>query len=125
VERDKLRKTVTILGSVIAVGIGELMLKYGLNRLGTLDFGSAMIQSFIQVATSPYILTGLALFVMSSLLWLIALSETELSYAYPLLGTGYAIVAFFSWLLFNEALGALRIMGIFVIIAGVAMMSRS
>lgn len=122
---EKLRKTIILFSSVIAVGLGEILLKYGLTKLGQLDFGQFMLQSFILIFTSPYILLGILLFSASSLLWLIALSETELSYAYPLLGMGYAVVAFFSWIIFNEALTALRIVGILVIMSGVIMMSRS
>lgn len=122
---EKAKSTLIILCSVITVSTGEILLKYGLTRLGLLDFGSKAIESFISIAMSPYIWAGLTLFVISSLLWLIAISKTELSYAYPLMGMGYAVVAFFSWLIFNEALGALRILGIGIITFGVVMMSRS
>ncbi|HII14871.1 MAG TPA: EamA family transporter [Nanoarchaeota archaeon] len=124
-EKEKAKSTVTILGSVTAVAAGELLLKQGLIKLGPLDFAANAASSFISIFTSPYILLGIVLFAASSLLWLIAISKTELSYAYPLMGIGYAVVAFFSWLLFNEALTALRILGIFVIMAGVVMMARS
>jgi drug/metabolite transporter (DMT)-like permease len=122
---EKAKSTSLILCSVISVSTGEILLKYGLTKLGALDFGGKAIESFTSIAMSPYIWAGLILFVMSSLLWLIAISKTELSYAYPLMGMGYAMVAFFSWLIFNEALGALRILGIGVITLGVVMMSRS
>ena len=122
---EKAGSTLTILGSVTAVATGEILLKQGLIKLGTLDFAGNAVSAFASIFTSTYIWLGLVLFGISSLLWLIALSKTELSYAYPLMGVGYAVVAFCSWLLFNEALTVLRILGIFVIMAGVVMMARS
>lgn len=124
-EKEKAKSTALILCSVLSVSTGELLLKYGLNKLETLDFIAKAAESFISIAMSPYIWIGLILFGVSSLLWLVALSKTELSYAYPLMGMGYAVVAFFSWLIFNEALGVLRVLGIGIITLGVAMMARS
>lgn len=115
-----------VLLSVLAVGIAQLLLKYGMNKLGPLSFSSDnLLQTAASLFTSPAILIGAVLFGASSLLWLLAISETELSYAYPILGLGYAFVAFFSWILFNETLSAVRWIGIITITAGIIVMSRS
>lgn len=124
-DKEKLRYTLIIFASVIAIGISELLLKYGLVKIGTFNFANDMLGTFFTIFSSAYVISAIALMGISSLLWLIALSRAELSYAYPLLGMGYAVVAFFSWVLFNDILTPVRITGIFVIMLGVFMMSRS
>lgn len=111
-----------ILISILFVASGQLLLKKGVMDAGELDFGN-LTQTIPKLLTSPLLLLGIAIFVSSSVLWLIALSRTELSYAYPLLSIGYALVAVLSWLFFDEKLGVLRIAGIGVIIIGISLMS--
>lgn len=121
-----MKKTKTVLLSVLAVALGQLLLKYGMNQVGALSFSfSTLGNTFITVFSNIYVVIGFLLFASSSLLWLIAISESELSYAYPLLGAGYALVAVLSWFFFNENMSTLRIFGIITITVGVVMMSRS
>ncbi|MBU2589403.1 MAG: multidrug resistance protein [Nanoarchaeota archaeon] len=121
-----MKKTKTVLLSVLTVAIGQLLLKYGMNQIGPLSFSfSTLISTAVNVFSNPFVVVGFLLFASSSLLWLVAISEAELSYAYPLLGAGYALVALLSWVLFGEAVSTLRIFGIFVITSGVILMSRS
>ena len=60
-----------------------------------------------------------ACFAMATLLWLIALRETAISYAYPLLGAGYILVTVLAKWLLHEKISALRWISICVITAGV------
>jgi len=121
-----MKKTKTVLLSVLAVGIGQIFLKYGLKQLGGVTYSLANLGSTLaSIFSNPAILAGTFLFALSSLLWLLAISETDLSYAYPLLGFGYALVAFLSWLIFSEVMPAVRIVGIFIITTGIILMSRT
>jgi len=54
-----------------------------------------------------------------------ALSKIEVSYAYPFAALGYVVITFLSWLLLNEVITWLRIVGISVIITGVYVVSKS
>jgi len=54
-----------------------------------------------------------------------ALSETELSYAYPLLGAGYALVAILSCAFFKETFSVVRMAGVGIVVIGIILMSRS
>jgi len=82
-----MKKTKTVLLSVLAVAMGQLLLKYGMNQVGALSFSfSTLATTFITVFSNIFVVIGFLLFASSSLLWLIAISESELSYAYPLLG---------------------------------------
>jgi multidrug transporter EmrE-like cation transporter len=113
-----------ILLSVLFVSSGQILIKYGLSGLGELSFAANDIPDTAQkILLNPLILLGIAVFVTSSILWLTALSRTELSYAYPLLSIGYAVVAIMSWLIFNEKMSLLRIAGVITIMIAVSMLA--
>lgn len=113
-----------ILLSILFVASGQLLLKQGLTELGTLDFSLAHITSTaFLVFTKPLVLLGLFLFASSSVLWLTALSRTELSFAYPLLSIGYATVAVTSFLIFHEKISWTRILGIVIILIGISILA--
>lgn len=113
-----------ILLSILLVSSGQLILKFGMTQLGVLDFSLGSIaDTAIKIALTPYVIIGVLLFGLSSVLWLTALSRAELSYAYPLFSIGYAIVSISSWFLFNEKMNGFRIAGIAIIILGVSILS--
>jgi len=74
---------------------------------------------------SPLTLLGLALYGVSAMFWISALSRVELSYAYPLLGVGYVLVALAAWQLWGESLGLQRIVGTLVVGFGVYLVGTS
>ena len=72
----------------------------------------------------PIVLGGLAIFGVSALLWLVALSRVKLSVAYPMISLGYVAVIFFSWLILRESVKPITIAGCLVIMFGVFLISR-
>lgn len=122
--KTKRKAIIIIMCSVAIIAVAQILLKYGVSRVKDVSAGNALA-SLSAIFSSWVVLLAVALLLVSSTLWLIGLSKAELSFAYPLLGTGYAVVAFLSWILFGEALSAIRLLGIAAIITGVVMMSRS
>jgi multidrug transporter EmrE-like cation transporter len=66
-----------------------------------------------------------ALYVVSVVFWILALSRVDVSIAYPMLSIGYIVSALAGWLLFSEAVSPARVAGIVVIIVGVWLVARS
>jgi multidrug transporter EmrE-like cation transporter len=79
----------------------------------------------LPILTSPLTLLGLALYAVSAVFWISALSRVQLSYAYPLLGVGYVLVAVASWQLWGENLTVQRIFGTLVVALGVYLVGTS
>lgn len=102
--------------SVLLAGVGQLIFKGALNDIGPL---SLSIEMFISLATSPLLLLGLIVYAASALLWLIALMQAELSFAYPFLSLSYVIVLLGGGLLFNEQVTQGRLLGFAIIIVGI------
>lgn len=114
-----------MIGVLLNAG-AQLLLKAGMNRIGQFEFTFGNIWPIgWRIATNPPIVAGLACYVVSVAVWLLALSRVEVSYAYPLLSVGYIVNAVAAWYLFDEALTPMRIAGIMVITLGVVMISRS
>lgn len=106
--------------------VGELLLKYGMNRFGVLDLSPATIlPTLFRVFTQVPILLGFTFVFGASIFWLAVISRVPLSYAYPLLAFGYVVTALLSRLVFNEAISPTRWAGIIVICVGVVLVSRS
>jgi len=115
-----------IVIGVLLNALAQLALKQGMRHIGHFDFrlgNSARI--LLAVAASPYILAGLACYIVSVAVWLLVLSRVEVSYAYPLLSIGYIVTAFAGWLFFQEAIGVTRWTGIAVICIGVWLITHS
>ena len=115
-----------ILTGVLLNAGAQLLLKAGTRAVGTFDFsGRALLTAGCQIAAQPAILAGLACYGVSVVVWIMALSRVEVSIAYPMLSIGYVVNALAAWWLFGEMLTAPRLVGIFIIVIGVALVARS
>ncbi|MFH1972775.1 MAG: 4-amino-4-deoxy-L-arabinose transferase [archaeon] len=124
--KKKYKCLLLILTSVLLIDTGQLTLKYGLNSLGEVSWGlSSLLATLSIVILNPFIWIGVILMASSAFTWLIALSKSELSYAYPILSFGYVIVSILSWIFFNEVMTTTKIIGLIVIAAGVTMLSNT
>ena len=115
-----------ILLGVTLNATAQLALKQGMRKIGYFDFGFERLgHTFCAVATSPYILIGLACYTVSVVVWLLVLSRVEVSYAYPLLSIGYIFAALAGWHLFGESVSLTRWAGILIICFGVVLITRT
>ena len=117
--------SLVLLGVLLNAG-AQLLLKAGTNSVGQFAFSRDNILPVgWQLATEPHILGGLVCYVISVVVWIMALSRVEVSIAYPMLSIGYVVNALAAWWLFGESLTAMRITGIGFIIVGVYFVARS
>ena len=115
-----------ILLGVLLNAAAQLCLKQGMRQVGHFAFTvSNLFPIGFKVALNPFVFAGLTCYVVSVVVWLLALSRVEVSYAYPLLSVGYIVTAFAGQLFFGEALGPMRWAGILVICLGVYFVTRS
>ncbi|MCA1841330.1 MAG: EamA family transporter, partial [Actinobacteria bacterium] len=77
------------------------------------------------IATTPQIIFGLALFVVSAAIWLVVLSRVPISFAYPFAGLVYVLTAGFSKYVLHEHVPNLRWLGIALIIIGILVVGRT
>ena len=115
-----------ILAGVILNATAQLLLKAGTNASGPLALaGNEFLGTVIRVGSNPFILGGLSCYVVSFVIWIVALSRVDVSVAYPMLSMGYIINAVVAWQLLGESLAAQKVLGIGVIILGVYIVANS
>jgi multidrug transporter EmrE-like cation transporter len=106
--------------------VAQLLLKAGARNVGEIHL---TLQNFfavgVKVASQLPIIGGLTCYVLSVVLWIIALSRVDVSIAYPMLSLGYVVTAVGAWYLFGEALSTQRLLAICVILVGVAWLART
>jgi drug/metabolite transporter (DMT)-like permease len=117
---------VYILISVLLGAVGQILLKKGMSSMGPLTLSLGQLGSILwRMATNPFVVLGLGLYVCGTLFWLTALSRVDLSYAYPFASLSYIVMLTASWLLFNENITPMRVVGSMVVGLGVLLISRS
>ena len=104
-----------ILVAVVLGTVAQLFLKAGTNA-APVGLG---------LAFEPRILAGIACYAVSMVVWILALSKTPVSVAYPMVSIGFALNAALAWWLLGEAVTPMRMTGIGVIIVGVFLVARS
>ena len=115
-----------LLTGVLLNASAQLLLKAGTNSVGVFEFSrDNLVPVGWKLATEPHIVGGLGCYVISVVVWIIALSRVEVSIAYPLLSVGYVVNALAAWYLFGEAVTPMRLLGIGIIIIGVCVVTRS
>ena len=115
-----------VLTGVLLNAAAQLLLKAGTNRIGAFSFALQNIVPIgTQIATSPHVLAGLGCYVVSVVVWILALSRVPVSVAYPMLSIGYIVNAVAAWMLFGESLTAQKLVGIGFIVVGVILVGRS
>jgi drug/metabolite transporter (DMT)-like permease len=116
-----------IITGVLLNAAAQIFLKAGTNALGGAIHLTAQnwFSTGIKVATQLPILAGLACYAISLVVWIIGLSRTDVTIAYPMLSLGYVVSAFAAWFFLGEAVSMQRLLAIGVIMIGVALLART
>lgn len=115
-----------ILAGVFLNAVAQLLLKAGVNNVGTFAYSAENIVPIgLKLATQWPIIGGLTCYVISVVVWILGLSRVDVSIAYPMLSLGYVLNAFGAWWLFGESMTLQRVAGIGIIIVGVYVLARS
>jgi drug/metabolite transporter (DMT)-like permease len=115
------------LVSITMSAVAQVLFKVGMGTAAMREALTAGAAARVArtVVLSPWIVGGLALYGLGTVLWLAVLSRAELSQAYPFVGLSFVLTAIFGWLLFHDALSPSRIAGIAAIVVGVWLVGRS
>lgn len=110
-----------LLASCILLGgTTQVLFKLGMNSIGALDSAEKLfsIKTLVMVLSNKYILIGLVLYAISSVLWLVGLSMLDVSLMYPLLSLAYVVTTILAFLVLNEPVHSSRWIGVVLIVIG-------
>lgn len=116
-----------IMLSVSLSGFAQVFFKFGATSASVRSamFGGGAIDIVKALASSPGVITGLAMYAVGTVVWLAVLSRTDLSQAYPFVGLSFIITAVLGYWIFHEPISAGRLLGTTLVIAGVVLVARS
>jgi multidrug transporter EmrE-like cation transporter len=115
-----------VMLGVLLNAAAQLLLKAGTTRVGEFSFSMEnLVPIGMKLVLNPPIIAGLGCYVVSVVVWIMALSRVPVSVAYPMLSVGYIVNAVAAWLLFGESLTAQKLVGIGFICVGVYLVARS
>jgi multidrug transporter EmrE-like cation transporter len=109
-----------VFGTVLLTVYGQLIIKH--RALAHASVGSNQRPAFeyvLYMLLDPWVLSGLGAAVLASVLWVLAMQKLELGFAYPFVALSFALVPIAAYLLLDERLPPLQLLGIAMIIAGV------
>ena len=107
---------ILILNSILLGVFGQLSLKQGMKNVGNFELKDFISSKIFSLITEKFVVVGVAMYAIATLLWLTILSKAELSFAYPMLAIGYVLIAIFS---------KLRFLAIILISVGIFLLLKS
>lgn len=116
-----------IIISILLSSAAQLLLKYGASSpsLQKAIYSHSILNLLHAIMFTPQIIFGLACFGLSLILWIVILSRTEVSFAYPFVALGICLTIVAGWFFFNETLSVMRLIGVAIVVAGVITVANS
>lgn len=105
--------------NVLLLVTGQALWKIGLGKVGGVRFDTAF-----SLLMSPYIIVGLFLYALATVVWFILLSKADLSTVYPMQSFAYVLGVIVGWQLFHETISVTKWIGSVVIIVGIVLVSK-
>jgi drug/metabolite transporter (DMT)-like permease len=102
----------------VLVAIAQYLIKLGANRLSH----AGLVATTIGIFTIPPLFAGYCLYGVFTVLFVYALRNGELSILYPLIALSYVWVTITGVVAFHEMMNPIRVTGLVVIVAGVAVL---
>ena len=119
VHAQQRRRSVLIVVACTVMGaIAQVLIKLGASQLAH----ASLLATFLSIFTVPTLFLGYCLYGIFAVLMVYALRHGELSILYPVIALTFVWVSILSAMIFHEAMNPMKICGIAVIVAGVAVL---
>ncbi len=116
---------VYILLTILLTVYGQIAIKWQVLKVGSLPEGTAeKIIFMLQLLLNPWIVSALAAAFLASFFWMAAMTKLQLSHAYPFMGLTFVLVLLASGFFFNEPVTLLKVIGVALIVLGLAVASQ-
>ncbi len=122
----QLKVYVLILVAVAMSAVGQVALKIAVERTQLKEAIAAGAMTALGAALGSPVLWLAVLIYMSAVgFWLWALSEADLSIAYPFVSLGFVLTMLFAAVFLKEAVTPLKLMGTMLIVVGCVLVAKS
>ncbi|HIK43636.1 MAG TPA: EamA-like transporter family protein, partial [Leptolyngbyaceae cyanobacterium M65_K2018_010] len=106
-----------LLVAVVASSFGQLFLKLGAMQLGKVT-GENVLAHVLKIASTPYLLAGLAAYGIGAVAYILLLTRVKLSVAAPANSLIYVTSVLIGYWVFKEVIPPLRLAGLGFIVMG-------
>ena len=104
---------------------GQLVVKWQVDLAGAFppDLGDRFV--FLgKLLINPWVISSMVAALLAGMAWMAALTRLELSHAYPFMGLTFVMVLLLSGVFFQEPVTGMKIIGVCLIMAGIALGSQ-
>lgn len=117
---------ISVLATVLLTVYGQLVFKWRIDEAGSIPVGaSERLEYVARLAVSPWIVSVIVATLAASLTYGLALTRFDLSHAYPFMALSFVFVLLLSGWFFQESVTTLKVVGVVLIVAGIAIGSQS
>jgi multidrug transporter EmrE-like cation transporter len=117
---------VLVITGVLLNAAAQFALKASVRDVGEIALSiSGAVPTVLRLAAEPWLYVGLGCYVVSVVVWILALSRVDVSIAYPMLSIGYIVNALAAWAWLGESMNLAKVAGIGIIILGVFVLARA
>ena len=114
-----------IMLTILFTVTGQLLLKMGMHDIGVSPSQLVALPQFIlRTFTNLKVLAGLSCAVIAAVAWMIAVSRSDLSLAYPFMGLAIVLVLALSPMVIGETVPGMRWVGVAVVCVGLWLTAR-
>ena len=107
--------------TVLLTVYGQLVIKWQVLAAGAFpDTPGEKMLFLARLLLNPWIVSALAAALAAAVTWMAAMTKLDLSHAYPFMSAVFVLVPLASVLLFNEPVTTPKIVGLALIVAGIA-----
>lgn len=115
-----------VLTGVLLNAAAQFALKSSVRDSGAIELSAAAaIPTAARLVLEPWLWFGLTCYLVSVIVWILALSRVEVSIAYPMLSIGYIVNALAAWAWLGESMNLTKVAGIGIITVGVFVLARA
>lgn len=112
--------------TILLTVYGQLIVKWRVDEAGAFPGSlSGKLEFLARLMIDPWVISVFAGAAIAALAWMAALTRFELSRAYPFVALSFVLVLLLSALIFGEALTWPKILGVVLIVVGLAVGSQT
>jgi multidrug transporter EmrE-like cation transporter len=104
---------------------GQVVIKWQVSQAGAFppEFNQKIL-FILHLLLTPWVISALAGAFLASLFWMAAMTQFELSFAYPFMSLAFVLVLILSTMLFHEQVTWTKVAGTLIIISGLVVLTR-
>jgi len=116
---------VYILITILLTVYGQLIVKWQVSLAGAFPVSGWDKTLYLgKLLINPWVMSSMAAALLAGIAWMAALTQLNLSFAYPFMGLTFVLVLLLSAVFFQEPLTWINILGVTLIVAGITVGSQ-